>query len=106
MDCRPADRIKPRYADGLAPTRAARELVGWRMSWPVAGPGRGRERALAVGLSAPAYHLPNAAAALQAAFAALTGLMAGAESVGDPIAVGGNADHVRIEVEQHQPYRA
>ena len=54
------------------------------------------------GYRLPRHDLPNVAAALQAAFAALTGLMAGAESVGDPIAVGGNADHVRIEVEQHQ----
>ena len=30
MDCRPADRIKPRDADAFAVTRAACELVGWR----------------------------------------------------------------------------
>ena len=35
----------------------------------------------------PRHDLPEVAAALQAAFAAPTGLMAGAESVGDPIAV-------------------
>ena len=35
----------------------------------------------------PRHDLPDVAAALQAAFAAPTGLMAGAESVGDPIAV-------------------
>ncbi len=35
MDCRPADRIKPRDADAFAVTRAACELVGWR--YEVAG---------------------------------------------------------------------
>src|SRR6185437_13783038 len=35
----------------------------------------------------PRHDLPDVAAALQVAFAAPTGLMAGAESVGDPIAV-------------------
>jgi hypothetical protein len=35
MDCRPADRIKPRDADAFAVTGAACELVGWR--YEVAG---------------------------------------------------------------------
>jgi hypothetical protein len=88
MDCRPADRIKPRDADAFAVTRAACELVGWR--YEVAGSPApvvvGNVRWLS-GYRHPRHDLPDVAAALQAAFAAPTGLMAGAESVGDPIAV-------------------
>ncbi|HEX2402805.1 MAG TPA: TnsA-like heteromeric transposase endonuclease subunit, partial [Mycobacterium sp.] len=88
MDCRPADRIKSRDADAFAVTRAACELVGWR--YEVAGSPVpvvvGNVRWLS-GYRHPRHDLPDVAAALQAAFAAPTGLMAGAESVGDPIAV-------------------
>ena len=88
MDCRPADRIKPRDADAFAVTRAACELVGWR--YEVAGSPVpvvvGNVRWLS-GYRHPRHDLPDVAAALQVAFAAPTGLMAGAESVGDPIAV-------------------
>ena len=88
MDCRAADRIKPRDADAFAVTRAACELVGWR--YEVAGSPVpvvvGNVRWLS-GCRHPCHDLPDVAAALQAAFAAPTGLMAGAESVGDPIAV-------------------
>jgi hypothetical protein len=88
MDCRPADRIKPRDADAFAVTRAGCELVGWL--YEVAGSPVpvvvGNVRWLS-GYRHPRHDLPDVAAALQAAFAAPTGLMVGAESVGDPIAV-------------------
>jgi hypothetical protein len=88
MDCRPTDRIKPRDADAFAVTRAACELVGWR--YEVAGSPVpvvvGTVRWLS-GYRHPRHDLPDEAAALQVAFAAPTPLMAGTESVGDPIAV-------------------
>jgi len=77
-----------RNADAFAVTRAACELVGWR--YEVAGSPVpvvvGNVRWLS-GYRHPRHDLPDVAAALQVAFAAPTGLMAGAESVGDPIAV-------------------
>src|SRR6476661_2436136 len=88
MDCRSADRIKPRDADAFAVTRAACELVGWR--YEVAGspvPVVVGNVRWSSGYRHPRHDLPDVAAALQVAFAAPTGLMAGAESVGDPIAV-------------------
>ena len=79
MDCRPADRIKPRDADAFAVTRAACELVGWR--YEVAGSPSpvvvGNVRWLS-GYRHPRHDLPPVAAALQAAFAAPIRLMAGA----------------------------
>jgi hypothetical protein len=88
MDCRPTDRIKPRDADAFAVTRAACELVGWR--YEVAGSPVpvvvGNVRWLS-GYRHPRHDLPDEAAAVQVAFAAPTPLMAGTESVGDPIAV-------------------
>ncbi|ONI90968.1 transposase [Saccharothrix sp. ALI-22-I] len=88
LDVRAADRIKPRDQVAFDATREACEALGWR--YEVAGlpPAAllANVRWLA-GYRHPRHHLPDVAAALRAAFAAPTGLLDGAEQVGDPIAV-------------------
>ncbi|GGP84494.1 hypothetical protein GCM10010185_67950 [Saccharothrix coeruleofusca] len=88
LDVRSADRIKPRDQVAFDATRAACDALGWH--YDVAGaPPRSllaNVRWLA-GYRHPRHHLPDVAAALRAAFAAPTGLLDGAEQVGDPIAV-------------------
>ena len=88
LDCRLAERIKPRDAEAFAATRAACELVGWR--YGVVGspdPITMMNVRWLSGYHHPRHDVPAVAGALQAAFVAPTTLMAGAESVGDPIAV-------------------
>lgn len=88
LDCRPPDRIKPRDQVAFDATRSACEHVGWR--YEVVGPEPevlvGNVRWLAA-YNHPRHRLSDTAAALHALFAAPTGLLAGAEQVGDPIAV-------------------
>ena len=87
MDCRPADRIKPRDAGACAVTRAACELVGWR--YEVAGSpvpvAVGNVRWLS-GYRHPRHDLPEW---LRSAgrVRGTDGADGRAESVGDPIAV-------------------
>jgi hypothetical protein len=88
LDCRPLDRIKPRDQAAFDATRTACAQLGWR--YEVVG--AASEALLTnlrwlAGYRHPRHHLPDTAAALRAAFAAPTGLLAGAEQVGDPIAV-------------------
>ncbi len=88
IDCRPTDRIKPRDAAAFEATRQAGGLVGWQyrlvgMPQPVTV---ANVRWLA-GYRHPRHHLAEMASALSAVFAGTAPLMAGAEAVGDPIAV-------------------
>lgn len=88
VDCRPAERIKPRDAVAFDATRRACELVGWDYR-PVGVPDpvlRTNVRWLA-GYRHPRYRVPGAAAALREIFIDTAPLMAGAEEAGDPIAV-------------------
>jgi hypothetical protein len=88
LDCRLAERIKPRDAEAFAATRAACELVGWR--YEVVGlpdPILMMNVRWLSGYRHPRHDVPEIAAALEAVFVAPTMLMAGAEMVGDPIAV-------------------
>ncbi len=88
LDCRLAERIKPRDAEAFATTRAACELVGWR--YEVVGspdPIVMMNVRWLSGYRHPRHDVLAVAAALEAAFVAPTTLMAGAELVGDPIAV-------------------
>lgn len=88
LDCRLAERIKPRDAEAFAATRVACELVGWRYEL-VGSPDpilMMNVRWLS-GYRHPRHYLPDVAGALEAVFVAPTTLMAGAESAGDPIAV-------------------
>jgi hypothetical protein len=88
LDCRLAERIRPRDAEAFAATRAACELVGWRYE-VLASPDpimMMNVRWLS-GYRHPRHDVPDVVAALEAVFVAPTKLMAGAQAVGDPIAV-------------------
>ena len=88
VDCRPADRIKPRDAAAFAATQRACELVGWEYRL-VSEPDpvlRTNVRWLA-GYRHPRYRVPGVSEALREAFLDTAPLMAGAEETGDPIAV-------------------
>jgi hypothetical protein len=88
VDCRPADRIGPRDAAKFAATGTACGVLGWEYRL-VGAPDAvvvGNVRWLA-GYRHPRHRLAEVAAALRDAFAAPAALMAGAEAVGDPIAV-------------------
>lgn len=88
LDVRPPDRIKPRDQVAFDATRTACDQVGWR--YEVVGPAPevlvDNVRWLAA-YNHPRHHLADTAAALHAVFAAPVGLLAGAEQVGDPVAV-------------------
>ena len=88
LDCRPAERIKTEDAAAFEATRAACELLGWR--YEVVG-AAGRTLSANVrwlsGYRHPRHDLPEIAAALRTRVRDPAGLMAGAEAVGDPIAV-------------------
>lgn len=88
LDVRPADRIKPRDQVAFDATREACEALGWHYEVAGTPPASllANVRWLA-GYRHPRHHLPDIAAALRAAFAAPAGLLDGAETVGDPIAV-------------------
>jgi hypothetical protein len=88
MDCRPVERIKPRDAAAFEATRRACELAGWDYQL-VGAPDAvlmGNVRWLA-GYRHPRHRLPGRAAELREVFAEPATLMAGVETVGDPIAV-------------------
>jgi hypothetical protein len=88
VDCRPAARIKPRDAAAFAATRLACEQLGWR--YRVSGAPEPISTCNIRWLSGyrhPRHDLPAIATALHQLFAQAGGLMAGAEAVGDPIAV-------------------
>jgi hypothetical protein len=88
VDCRPADRIKPRDAAAFAMTRRACELVNWEYRL-VGAPELVAVRNVRwlAGYRHPRYRLPRVVAALREEFAEPTALMDGAAAVGDPIAV-------------------
>jgi hypothetical protein len=88
VDCRPAERIKPRDAQAFDATRQACELVGWeyRLVGTPRLVGVLNVRWLA-GYRHPRYRLSEVVAALREVFAEPTPLMDGADAVGDPIAV-------------------
>ncbi len=88
VDCRPAERIKPRDAAAFAATRLACEQLGW--GYRVSGvpePISTRNIRWLSGYRHPRHDLPATATALRRVFAQPGGLMARAEAVGDPIAV-------------------
>jgi hypothetical protein len=88
VDCRPVERRPARDLVAFDATRQACELMGWEyrlvgapeLIWTA------NLRWLA-GYRHPRHNLPGVAAALRAAFAGPVPLLAGAEAVGDPIAV-------------------
>ncbi|GAA2681470.1 MULTISPECIES: TnsA-like heteromeric transposase endonuclease subunit [Actinosynnema] len=88
LDVRSADRIKPRDQVAFDATRAACDALSWQYEVAGAPPTSllANVRWLA-GYRHPRHYLPDVAAALRTAFAAPTGLLHGAEQVGDPIAV-------------------
>jgi hypothetical protein len=88
VDCRPVERIKPKDAAKFDATRRACDLLGWR--YQVVGVTNAiltaNVRWLA-GYRHPRHGRSEIAASLRRAFAEPGGLMAGAEQVGEPIAV-------------------
>lgn len=90
VDCRPAERIKPRDAAAFAATRRACELAGWEyrlVGAPALVLVLVRNVRWLAGYRHRRYHLSDLAAALRGVFAEPLPLMDGAEAVGDPIAV-------------------
>ena len=89
VDCRPVERIKPRDAAAFEATARACALVGWEYRL-VGGAGSGRGCATCAGWPAtgiPRHGLPESAGRAAAGVREPAPLMAGAEAVGDPIAV-------------------
>jgi hypothetical protein len=88
IDCRPADRRRPRDLAAFEATRRACDLVGWeyRLVGALDPTATANLRWLS-GYRHPRFGVPPVAAALRAAFAAPVPLMDGAEAAGDPIAV-------------------
>jgi hypothetical protein len=88
LDCRPVERRKPRDVMKFEATAAACARIGWEYRL-VGAPERmlvGNVRWLA-GYRHPRHDVAQVAMLLREAFATPTPLMAGAEAVGDPIAV-------------------
>lgn len=88
MDCRPVERRPPRDAAKFDATARACALVGW--SYRLVGATDVTETANVrwlAGYRHPRHRVPATAAALVEVFASPTPLMAGAEAVGDPLAV-------------------
>jgi hypothetical protein len=88
VDCRPLERIKPRDAAKFEATRRACGQLGWEYR-VVGAPDPivvSNVRWLA-GYRHPRHDVPEVAAGLRGVFAEPGGLMTGARSVGDPIAV-------------------
>lgn len=88
VDCRPADRRRPRDLAAFEATRRACVVVAWeyRLVGALDAIATANLRWLA-GYRHPRYGIPALAGALRAAFAAPVPLMDGAEAVGDPVAV-------------------
>jgi hypothetical protein len=88
VDCRPADRVKPRDALKFEATARACALAGWEYR-RVGAPDAivtANVRWLA-GYRHPRHGIGDVAGVLRAVFATGTELMAGARAAGDPIAV-------------------
>ncbi|WP_328466530.1 TnsA-like heteromeric transposase endonuclease subunit [Actinoplanes sp. NBC_00393] len=88
VDCRPADRIRPRDAAAFAATRDACDQLGWH--YRVVGATDvvlTRNVRWLAGYRHPRHRVPAVAEALQRVFVQPAALMAGGEAVGDPIAV-------------------
>lgn len=88
IDCRPADRIKPRDQAAFDATRAACDLLGWgyEVTDSPAEPLRANLRWLA-GYRHPRHDLPEVAQHLQSVFSRPARLLIGAQRLGHPIAV-------------------
>ena len=86
IECRPADRIKPRDAAAFEATRDACAVIGW--SYEVVGtPGEvllGNLRWLA-GYRHPRHHVPELARHLRAIFHKPRPLLSGVTALGDAI---------------------
>jgi hypothetical protein len=88
VDCRPANRIKPRDAVAFEAARHACELLGWQ--YRLVGtpdPVLVRNVRWLAGYRHPRHRLPDVAEALLVVFARPQAMMDGVELVGDPIAV-------------------
>lgn len=88
IDCRPEDRRKPRDLAVFDTTRRACELVGWEyrlVGFP--DPVRAGNLRWLAGYRHARHLLADVAEALGQVFVEPLGLLAGAEAVGDPIAV-------------------
>lgn len=88
LDSRPVERIKPRDAAAFAATADACSQVGWR--YRVVGAADAivvRNIRWLAGYRHPRHDLPAAVGPLRQVFTQAGALMAGAEAVGDPIAV-------------------
>jgi hypothetical protein len=88
LDCRPADRIKPKDQLAFDATRHACAVLGWRYEIVDAPASTmlANVRWLA-GYRHPRHGLAEVSTALRAVFAHPTRLLDGAEQVGDPLAV-------------------
>jgi hypothetical protein len=88
VDCRPADRRRPRDLAAFAVTRRACDLAGWeyRLVGALDPIATANLRWLS-GYRHPRHDVPPVAAVLRAAFAEPVPLMEGAEAAGDPIVV-------------------
>lgn len=111
LDCRPAERIKPKDQVAFDATAAACAMLGWR--YEVVDAPSATLLANARWLSGyrhPRHGVPDVAAALRAVFANPTRLLDGAEVVGDPIAVLPVLFHLlwrrELQVELSKPLRA
>lgn len=88
IDCRPAERRPARDMAKFDATARACELVGWEYRLVGAGdPVVTANLRWLAGYRHPRYWLPGTVALLREVFAVGTPLLAGAEAVGDPIAV-------------------
>jgi hypothetical protein len=88
LDCRPAERRKPRDLEKFEATDRACAVAGWeyRLAGAADPVVTGNLRWLA-GYRHPRHRVPAAAGVLRQVFRAPAPLMAGAEAAGDPIAV-------------------
>jgi hypothetical protein len=88
VDCRPVGRRPPRDVAAFEATRRACELLGWEYRLVGAPePVMTANLRWLAGYRHPRHSIPGLAGTLLAAFAEPTPLLAGAEVVGDPIAV-------------------
>jgi hypothetical protein len=88
VDCRPAERIKPRDAAVFETTRLACQQVGWQ--YRLVGtpdPVRAANLRWLAGYRHPRHCLDGVATALREVFSEPMALMTGAQAVGDPVAV-------------------
>ncbi|GAB2497743.1 hypothetical protein GCM10027187_74800 [Streptosporangium sandarakinum] len=106
LDCRPLERIRPRDAVKFAEAESACEMVGW--DYRVVGAAdaiRVANVRWLAGYRHPRHRLPGVATALREPFCEPTGLMAGAEQVGDPIEVIDPGDEAQRECEKRRDDR-